>query len=135
MKNFHKILLVFTVLHVFFPSALAGEPYSDLAFALFMDIRSLLVEHRVCENINQCQKQRRISSGGTPNQANVRVYKAGDLNSAAIQDIVKLCLDVYAVHARKQGVTLKIYRETAEEANAWFSHARPFIYLELKGDS
>jgi len=133
MKRYHKSLLIFAALLVFQSTAFAWNTYSDLAVAIAKDVDLLLVEHRVCKNINQCQSPLRVSAGGTPNQANVSVYEAGDLSPAIIQGIVMLCLDAYALHATKQTIILKFFRETSKETNAWFSRTNPFIYLELKG--
>jgi len=135
MKIHHKFLLAFTALLIFQSTALAWNTYSDLAVALARDgLYPLLIEYHVCEDVNQCRSQRRVFAGGTSNQANVGVYKAGDLSPAVIHEIMKQCLEVYTLYARKQTVTLRIYNETAEEVNAFFSRVKPFIYLELKGD-
>ena len=134
MKGYHKYLLAFAALFIFQPTALAWNTYSNLAVTLAKDeLYPLLIEHHVCENIHQCRSPRRLSAGGTHNQASFAVYRSGDLSPEAIQDIMKLCLDTYILHAGKQSITLKFFRETSEEVNALFSHIKPFIYLELKG--
>jgi len=133
MKIYHKLMLPFMALLLFQPAALAGDTYSDLAVAIANDITPLLMKHNICENIRQCYEQTWKTQGGNSTQAHIRVYKADNFSSAAIQDIVRLCLDAYALHKQKQSITLRFYRENAVKANAWFFRAKPFIYLELKG--
>ena len=137
MKINLKFLLVFTVLlifQLFQSSALAWNTYSDLAVELTKNTYILLVKHQVCEDINKCRAQERVFRGGSPDRANVSVYKTNDLSWAAIQDIIKLCLDAYVLHGGKQTITLQFFRETIRERNARFSGIKPFIHLQLKGE-
>ena len=55
-----KILLVLVALLIFQSSAWAWNAYSELGHKLSNDTRVLLVEHGVCENINQCRSQERV---------------------------------------------------------------------------
>ena len=134
MKGSYKFLMVFVTLFIFQSRALAWNEYSDLAVGLVKNIDVLLVEHHVCENINKCRSLERVYGGGSPDIAKITVFKADDLDRETIQGIMKLCLDAYVLHGRKQSIILRVYRETREEQVAWFSGVKPFIYLEMKGE-
>ncbi|MCL1981015.1 MAG: hypothetical protein FWG62_08085 [Proteobacteria bacterium] len=141
MKRSGKVLLVLRQVPLVLAMLLflwilssCAKTYPDLADKLARDTDALLVEHHVCEDINKCKAQERVFRGGYLNNGIVLVYKAGDLSQETIQDIMKLCLDAYVLHDRKQTISLKFFRETVQEEVRWFSGVKPFIHLQLKGE-
>ncbi|MCL1981016.1 MAG: hypothetical protein FWG62_08090 [Proteobacteria bacterium] len=131
---FQKVVLIVATLLIFQSTAWSWATYSVLANKLANDTDALFVGHHVCKDINTCQAQRRVHSGGGPDLAIVNVYKAGDLNQEMIQNIMKLCLDAYTLHGGKQTISLSFFKETAEEKVRWFSGVKPFIHLYMKGE-
>ena len=133
--NIVKLLIVFMLF--FTVSAHAGKhAYPELAHKLGMDTHNILIENRLCKDIQDCRKQVRIGVGGSPDYAKVSIYKATDIDQKILTEIAQLYVTAYFDNKQKITVRLRLYDEEAQEVVKWFSRPDPLVELlfEKRGD-
>ncbi|MBU0483512.1 MAG: hypothetical protein KKB30_03235 [Proteobacteria bacterium] len=114
--------------------AQAGKSaYPELAAQLAKETIAILVKQGVCATLPECTSQEWVKMSGTPDLAIIYVFQAESLKSETIGEIINLLLDSYNKNQQRIEIQLNVYK-SKHEYNKIFNRAKPFIYLELKGE-
>jgi len=95
-------------------SAVAGKyPYAEFMDTIAYEAIEILKKHGM--PVTHDRELPWLYTSGIPGSYTLILHQADEIPQQAVLDIVKLCINYYEQHGRKERYRVVIYRESAEE--------------------